>query len=357
MSVMGFFIAILLAANAGVCVNAQPSAEPEVTEIGSFETGAYAADVHVQNDVAFVAATDALYILDVSDPASPALLSQYSVDDHVHQIHVDGNLVYMADYTEGFKILNVTDPENPSLLGELNDGGEVGTFRIVGDLAFIPDFEDGLEIVNISDPAHPTELSQYDTGISFLFSIEIHNNLAYVSDYVSASEKLVRVLDVSDLANIEEIANYTIDGEVFSIAFVGDLAYMMCSYGGVRVFNISDPLSVAEVGSYDDGGHAVDCGFIEGYLVIADAEDGVEFLDITDSAHPNESLAYFDGGSARNVEVVNDLIFVGDGEDGLEILRFVVPSGATDLSGYILVVGILGVIVIVALVGLRLRRK
>jgi len=55
--------------------------------------------------------------------------------------------------------------------------------------------------------------------------------------------------------------------------------------------------------------------------------------------------------------VVNDLIFVGDGEDGLEILRFVVPSGATDLSGYILVVGILGVIVIVALVGLRLRRK
>ncbi|MCK5644919.1 MAG: hypothetical protein KAJ19_29235 [Gammaproteobacteria bacterium] len=352
--ISSFLIAVLLNAKIGSYAGAQSDQVLEITEIGQIDTSGWAANVHVQDNTAFVADSESgLYIIDISDPANPTELSQFNEGiDHLHELYVDENLVYVADYTDGFKIIDVSDPVNPTQVGRFHDGGEVGTFDIFEDLAFIADFEDGLEIVNISNPTQPIEIFQYDTEISYIFNVEINNDLAYVSDYISASEKSLIILNISDLSNIEEIAEYTIDGEIFSIDFVGDVAYMMCSYGGVKIFNVSDPLSHIELGSYYDGGNAVDLEFYEGYTVIADRDDGLEVLIINDPANLTETAHYFDGGSASGVKVVNDLIFVADGEDGLEILQIeILPenpttTGAFDfnlflvLTGSVLLVGI-----------------
>jgi hypothetical protein len=330
-----------------------------ITEIGQMETAGWAANVQVQNNVAYVSASDqGLYAINISDPRNPAELGRYNVSiDHIHDIYVDENLAYLADYTEGFKILDVSDPENLTLIGEFNDGGEVGALEIYGSFAFLVDFQDGLEIVNITDAAHPEELTQYDTGLSYVFNVEVIDDYAYVSDFISASEKALIILDISNLSSIEEVARYAVNGEIFSIEFVGDVAYMMCSYGGVKVFNVSNPESLVEMGSFYDGGNAVDSEFYGDYMAIADRDDGLEVLDVGSPINIVKIGNYFDGGSATNIAVVNDLVFVADGTDGLEILHLEVAQGSIDPFFIGLVIASAGLVVLAIILLVRYRKK
>lgn len=338
---------------------AQTAPSLVITEIGQMETAGWAANVQVQDDIVYVSASEeGLYVINISDPRNPVELGRYNESiDHIHDIHVVENLAYLGDYTEGFKILDVSDPENLTLLGTFNDGGEVGAFEICDSLAFLADFQDGLEIVNITDPAHPEELVQYDTGLSYVFNVEVIDDYAYVSDFISASQKALIILSIANLSNIEEVARYTVDGEVFFIEFVDDVAYMMCSYGGVQVFNISNPEAPTEMGSFYDGGNAVDSDFYGDYLAIADRDDGLEVLAVGNPASIVKIGNYFDGGSATNIKVVNDLVFVADGEDGLEILQIEVVQGSFDPFFIGLVIVSAGLAVLVIILLMRYRRR
>jgi len=330
-----------------------------ITEIGQMETAGWAANVQVQDDIAYVSASEeGLYVINISDPRNPAELGRYNESiDHIHDIHVVENLAYLGDYTEGFKILDVSDPENMTLLGTFDDGGEVGAFEVRDTLAFLADFQDGLEIVNITDPAHPEELAQYDTGLSYVFNVEVIDDYAYVSDFISASQKALIILSISNLSNIVEVGRYTIDGEIFSIEFVGDVAHMMCSYGGVQVFNISNPESLIEMGSFYDGGNAVDSDFYGDYLAIADRDDGLEILAVGNPASIVKVGNYFDGGSATNIEVVNDLVFVADGEDGLEVLQIEIVEGSSDTFFIALVIASAGLAIFAIILLVRYRKR
>ncbi|UCE09341.1 MAG: hypothetical protein JSW61_10220 [Candidatus Thorarchaeota archaeon] len=356
------FITFLLIVNTGYFVRAQSDQAIEITEIGQFDTIGWAANIHVQDDTAIISDSEGgLYIIDVSNPENPSELGHFDEGiDHLHELYVEGNFAYVADYTDGLKIIDISDPASPTQVGRFHDGGEVGTFEVVGDLAYTADFIDGLEIVNISNPSQPTEILQYNGEINYIFNVEVYNELAFVSDYLSATEKKIRILNISDLNNIEEIAEYTINGEVFSIDFIDDVAYMMCSYGGVKIFDISDPASLSETGSYDDGGNAVDFEFLESCMVIADRDDGLEILDISNPANPVEIANFTDGGSASGVKIANNLVFVADGEDGLEILRIEGIPGTTDTtdtSGLTLVLVSGGLIAIIVLIMLGIRNR
>lgn len=350
------FTTMLFSVNIISCADAQPDQELEVTEIGNIDTVGWAGNVHVQGNVAFVSDLLGLNIFDVSDPENPTELSYY--DDGVvepHDMYVDGNLVYLADYTAGLKIVNVTDPENPTQEGIFHDGGEVGPIVIIEDIAFIADFVEGLEIVNISDPSQPIEIVQYDTDITNAYNVEINGDLAYVSDFVSTTDKTLKILNISNLYDIEEIAEYRISGEIFSIDFVGDIAYMSCSFGGVKTFNISNPLDLVELDGFDEGGHAVELDFYQDYIAVADRDNGLIILSISDPTNLTKIDQHFYGGDAAGVMIVNDLIFVANGDDGLEILQIeVITPEPSTTDGFgtliqtgIIIGGVLGAIVII----------
>jgi hypothetical protein len=353
--VSSLVIAALLNSNAVCYADAQPVQMFEITEIGHIDTAGLATSIQIQNDIAYVSAGDSgLYVINITDPENPTELNRYneSIVD-IHDIYVNGNLVYIADYTAGLKIVDISNVENLTLMGEFNDGGEVGALEICGNLAFLADFEDGLEIVNATDSMHPQELVQYDTNINDIYNIEVNNDLAYVSNFISASERVLIILNISDISSIEEIARYTIDGEIFSIDFIGDIAYMMCSTGGVKIYNISDTNALVEIGSYYDGGNAVNSEFFEDYMVVADWSIGLEVLNVRDPSSIVKVGYYFDGGNASDIEIVNNIIFVADGEDGLEILRIAIADESTNpfFIGLIVVsasaIVVLGIVVIV----------
>lgn len=222
-------IAIVLNVCAISHVDAQSGQKLELKEIGQISTGEMAIEIRVEGNIAFVVDYSyGLRIYNISDLTNPVELSHYSEVEAVHGPFLGENLVYLSDQTAGLKIINVSDPVNPEQVGQFHDGGEVMGVSVFEDFAFLSDAIDGLEVVNVSDPTQPTEVSQYDE-VNQIISVNINSDLAYVSVFVPSSANILRILNISDVHNLEEIAHYSVgDDEIFCIDFVGDVAYMTC---------------------------------------------------------------------------------------------------------------------------------
>ena len=111
-------LAVIVNINAGMFVYAQSDVVIGITKIGSFDTyiesfgpNGWAANVQVQDEIAFVSDTiTGLRIINISNPNNPTPIGHYYENiEEIHEMYVDGDLVYLADYHEGFKILNVSD--------------------------------------------------------------------------------------------------------------------------------------------------------------------------------------------------------------------------------------------------------
>lgn len=93
------------------------SATNELTPIGSLGFGQATHRIGVQGDLAFVSGGSALFIVDISDPADPAVLSQIGVLDgsrfYIQRPHLDGNLLYVPDLDNGYRIFDLSEPTQP----------------------------------------------------------------------------------------------------------------------------------------------------------------------------------------------------------------------------------------------------
>ena len=80
----------------------------------------------------------------------------------------------------------------------------------------------------------------------------------------------MRVIDISDPTEPEEIGFYDTPGEALSVTVRGDLAFVADHYEGLRVINITNPRQPEEVGFYDTPGYAHDVFCSEGLIYVAD---------------------------------------------------------------------------------------
>jgi hypothetical protein len=112
-------------------------------------------------------------IFDVGDPANPQPLGSFSSQpmEGVKNIFVSGDRIYLAssgytsgeDYVKnGLTILDAGSPSAPTLLGAYSTTGQALDVHVEGDLAYIADsnFKQGhlIQIVDVSNPAAPLPL-------------------------------------------------------------------------------------------------------------------------------------------------------------------------------------------------------
>ncbi|MFK7972916.1 MAG: LVIVD repeat-containing protein [Bacteroidia bacterium] len=175
-------------------------------------------DVFARNDTMWVANGEDYSVWGMSDPSDPQLLDFVKEDTfgYCHNIWPtqDGKHFITTEETpdKTIKIWETGGVSGPEVVSEFLGKNKVGhNVHIEGDLAFIANYTGGFMIMDVSDPANPILIEEYD-NYSFnddpefdgCWGIYPHSPYGYI--YTSNQEGIVMKFALSGFTSVEKEA-------------------------------------------------------------------------------------------------------------------------------------------------------
>ncbi|MEO0122595.1 MAG: T9SS type A sorting domain-containing protein [candidate division WOR-3 bacterium] len=282
-------------------------------------------DVVVSDTIAYVAG-DEVWIINISNPYQPALISiwnPHNLLEAVTQIDKEGNFLYVTETgisVCGFWIIDVSNPSNPISA----DSIRVGWARYIdasGQYAYCTAGV-GLMILNISNPYNSYPIVTLNIG-------EDGQGLCSAGNYV-----YVAAMDSTLIVDASNPANPTIIG-VYShfkncpryIVVANNYGYVSMGVDGLRIIDISDPYHLTEIGYCDTPGAAAGIALSDSYAYIADGDSGLRVIDITNPYSPYEiGNLILPNYSFKNIVIDGTYAYIASGIKGLTIVDISNPS-------------------------------
>lgn len=155
--------------------------------------------IEVQGAFAYIATSDGLIILDVSDPTNPfpthPLFNPRAPTGPASNVTIADSLAYVVGRdrfgAKTLKIIDVNDPASPQEIGAF-ETVEATRVHIAGSYAYVAEGRQGLQIFDIKDPFAPKLVKTFDT-LGETWDVHVSGNTVYLAD---GSWRL-RILDVN----------------------------------------------------------------------------------------------------------------------------------------------------------------
>lgn len=312
------------------------------SSVGTFlaNGGSVVTDVFVVGKYAYTISSDALYVVDISDPATPTSVSSLAVGSGFHQIVVQGKYAYIADDTAGSKIIDISDPTRPVVISTIPALGTHYGIDVSGRYAYITERTDGIRIYDISNPASPVLQSSLET-MGNAFGIQVAGKYAYVNDQDS-----FLVIDVSSSTRPVNVATSTISGGSY-LAVAGKYAYVAVA-SGLSIFDLQGAdISTAHIGSLwtndifvldsiDIGNNAVVRNSLNvgGGGIMTDGPISAPVLDVGAVQRMSVvgTASIPSGDTAGEVTVVGRYAYVGTTSSSLRIIDVSNPAAPTSVG-------------------------
>lgn len=264
---------------------------------------------------------NALYVIDVSDPAAPRQLSRTSVwQGTVWNLAAGRNEVFLAAGLAGLLAVDVSDPAAP-VQENLHLLGSAQNLAVVESLAYVLRSYGGLAVADVADPASPRLVGQYPTEPlaesdgTYPVSIAVTGRYTLVLD--GGGE--LAVFDTTAATEPRLISTLLLHTNGFPIDMAVQNGFAFVTVAGregeLLVVNISDPARLMEVGrlSLANPASGIELHGPYAYLVTTRAIEVVD-VSLPESPRPIGSLALpqalspdFGGG---DLVVAEDYIYV-----------------------------------------------
>lgn len=157
--------------------------------LGTVPVPAGTNDLEIAGDVAYNASPLGLYVLDLSAPSAPAVLSSLNTGDTHVAYEQGGDLLYAATAV-ALRVLDVTYPALPWERGSVtlacHDVAVLGTTAVVAGPT-------GLHVVDASDPDRPALLG---TRAGDFREVAVYQDRAYATRWVDALHQDLEVIDI-----------------------------------------------------------------------------------------------------------------------------------------------------------------
>lgn len=264
------------------------------TDVGTFlPPDGTAEGFVIDGERAYVAATSAgVYVVDLSDPASPTDIGQYDFPpgELVFRVASSGNLVAAAMRGNGWALLDVSDIEDIQLLTQ-EDAVSAEDIALAGDVLYYAD-GDGVGSYDISDPENPVPLSTDLVLPGNSHQMIVAGDRIYVASLGAG----ISIVDASDPSDLSELSSLDI-GSVGSshIALAGNTLYA-AHLDGVTLVDVSDPEDPVAIGEYTrERAHALsvrgDRLFVFGDDTNSSDVPFLSVVDVSDPANPVDDNA------------------------------------------------------------------
>ena len=278
-----------------------------------------------------------LWVVDVSDPAQPILVSFVNTSGEARGVFVEGNFAYIADgdgahAAGGLRVVDISNPQSPVLKGSFTTNN--ASFVVVdGSHAYVAG--DGFWILDVSEPTNPIEMSAMDTSENFT-DLAVAGNYAYLVKDASehgVCSKSLWIVDIQDPAApipITSIPTENVIGEAINgkgIQVANNLAYLVVD-SGFEILDVTDDNRPA-VGHLATVGAVHRMAFFDDYLyLIAGGACGgvLKSIDILDLNNPEFATECVECGGAHRIEIKDGQAYFATSGDGLKIFRI----GGTD---------------------------
>ncbi len=257
------------------------------------------ATVAVSGTTVVAGSGSVLQIIDGSDPASPTVVGELTMEGGIRDVVVVGETAFLAVHGEGLATVDISDPAHPDLLSVLDAGGPNASLWILkkgGDTLYVGGLA-GLEIFDISDLQDPSLIGSLSEGISAVLGLAVTGSIAVVAD----SAEVVSTVDVSDPRHPHILGSFQGDQRVYGLAAAGSAAYVGLSSHGIHVVDLSDPAAPVLAATVD--GRANGMEIAGGRLYVAGGSSGLLIYDLTNPLAPTAVGSAFAAGNIFEVAV------------------------------------------------------
>ncbi len=206
-----------------------------LTKVGQWGWGP-TYDVAVEGGYAYIGNGYVFQVLDVSNPASPKIVGQLTMEYPINRLVISGNYAYTIS---PFSIIDISNPANPVLVSTYNlstgDGPSAITVR--GNYAYLGDYIGWVFIIDISNPTSPKEIIRRPTNGEDVEYIAVKDSALYAS----TSDTDVNIFNIAKPDSSFLINGYIVPGVNEPITIAGHFLYTGGgAYGGkFQTYDIS----------------------------------------------------------------------------------------------------------------------
>jgi len=235
----------------------------------------------------------------------------------------------------------VADPKNIKQVSFLESLDYPVTLALGQKYAYVSDEETGLRIIDITNPDNPQNLGGFDTPDEVLDLALCENHL-----FVASQVDGLRVIDITNPMTPEEIGALDDEGLVERVAVSGDYAYITTGYQGLRIVDVTNPAKPVNVAEVTDFESPISLFVREPHVFVADLNTGLYIIDISKPGNPNVIGKFsVPAGRLNDVKVSENYAYLAVGIDGLKIIDITEPNnpqlvGMADTDGTALAVAV-----------------
>lgn len=203
---------------------------------GSYRSEAVLRSAVLSDQTVFVAASDGLHVVDVSNLRIP-IARTIVPGVNLRTVATNGTLVSTQDSHGDLRLYEIDANGIPQVVAdvELGVGGTFGRMIFRDSLLFVANGLNGLRVFDVSTPSEPVEIGQVHVpGSVTQMRLDANRALLYVDQYRTA------FVDLSRIAPSAVLATLPTGGQPKALDVAGDLVLVADGPMGLAVFDVSD---------------------------------------------------------------------------------------------------------------------
>ncbi len=284
----------------------------EIEEIGYFNTLSRPSAFDLKNDLAYVAGENGIYVIDIS---LLPIIKRLNMNEDITQVRVmkiEGNRLFALQGSNLLRVFDISDSLVFEEVGTCTTSGRKTQLEIVNSNLAIANGQNGMDFIDISVSESPAVIGNYEG---------IPRDFVVLDDkaYLACSGNGIKVLNISDPTDIEEIDEYDFYSRCIA---VNEMFLYIGGYNGLYVFDatgeLDDPIGslTGSAGQWEFRRFEQDGTFIFG-----NTNYNTYLIDATD--HENIDWTGYTPYTAGNLTFENGLIYQLDSH-----FRILDPSNA-----------------------------
>jgi hypothetical protein len=304
----------LLLAEAGSGLQIMNVANPALPALSSaLDGGMWITQVNASGGRVIALTYQDILFLDLESIGSIQPQHAFATLSWAIMLQVVNNLGYIAAGNDGLQIFDLTNPAAIQYVSSYrpNTFADIEAVHVVGNVAYLASSQRGLDIVDISNPRAPVPLGTYPTAVSSMGTVRLQavGNRLYM-----AHEQGLAIFDISAPSQPKLQGTYNVSKGVYGSQIVGNTAYLAGGIDGLLIVNVANPAAPSLLKRY--ASTAFDVSVVGQRAYIASGDQGaLLILNVASPATPTLLGSLPLAGFAGRVRAVGTVAYVGVNAD------------------------------------------